>query len=246
MGERVFNRWWKIDPDNRNEVLELGKTAFSLLSFKIKMIIIGVVAILLIVVIFPVVALMTFSSENNKNINQKNGGNDTGSSIVVNEVVEGLKKYQGATFPMPFENWNSEKDVVTSKFSNNRTIIVNGQLQSRAHTGIDLVVISISEPKICAVSSGKVVVAKAGQTGYGNYVVIEHNSEDGTTFYTLYGHMKQGSLMVAEGTDIKVGQVLGIMGSTGNSTGAHLHFEIRINKNSSSNAVDPYTYLFGN
>ena len=52
-------------PDNRNEVLELGKTAFSLLSFKIKMIIIGVVAILLIVVIFPVVALMTFSSENN-------------------------------------------------------------------------------------------------------------------------------------------------------------------------------------
>lgn len=109
-------------PDNRNEVLELGKTAFSLLSFKIKMIIIGVVAILLIVVIFPVVALMTFSSENNKNINQKNGGNDTGSSIVVNEVVEGLKKYQGATFPMPFENWNSEKDVVTSKFSNNRTI----------------------------------------------------------------------------------------------------------------------------
>ena len=100
--------------------------------------------------------------------------------------------------------------------------------------------------KICAVSSGKVVVAKAGQTGYGNYVVIEHNSEDGTTFYTLYGHMKQGSLMVAEGTDVKVGQVLGIMGSTGNSTGAHLHFEIRINKNSSSNAVDPYTYLFGN
>ncbi len=233
-------------PDNRNEVLELGKTAFSLLSFKIKMIIIGVVAILLIVVIFPVVALMTFSSENNKNINQKNGGNDTGSSIVVNEVVEGLKKYQGATFPMPFENWNSEKDVVTSKFSNNRTIIVNGQLQSRAHTGIDLVVISILEPKICAVSSGKVVVAKAGQTGYGNYVVIEHNSEDGTTFYTLYGHMKQGSLMVAEGTDIKVGQVLGIMGSTGNSTGAHLHFVIRINKNSSWNAVDPYTYLFGN
>ena len=138
------------------------------------------------------------------------------------------------------------KDVVTSKFSNNRTIIVNGQLQSRAHTGIDLVVISISEPKICAVSSGKVVVAKAGQTGYGNYVVIEHNSEDGTTFYTLYGHMKQGSLMVAEGTDVKVGQVLGIMVSTGNSTGAHLHFEIRINKNSSSNAVDPYTYLFGN
>lgn len=231
--------------DNRNEVLELGKTAFSLFSFKIKMIIIGIAIIILIVVIFPVVALMTFSSDN-KNTNQKNGGNGAESSIVVNEVVEGLKKYQGATFPMPFENWNSEKDVVTSKFSKNRTIVVNGQVQSRAHTGIDLVVISIAEPKICAVSSGKVVVAKAGQTGYGNYVVIQHNSEDGTIFYTLYGHMKQGTIMVAEGTDIKAGQVLGIMGSTGNSTGAHLHFEIRMNQNSSNNAVDPYTYLFGN
>ena len=52
--------------------------------------------------------------------------------------------------------------------------------------------------------------------------------------------------MVAEGTEVQAGQVLGIMGSTGNSTGAHLHFEIRMNKNSSSNAVDPYNYLFGN
>ena len=52
--------------------------------------------------------------------------------------------------------------------------------------------------------------------------------------------------MVAEETDIKAGQVLGIMGSTGNSTGAHFHFEIRMNQNSGNNAVDPYTYLFGN
>lgn len=65
-------------------------------------------------------------------------------------------------------------------------------------------------------------------------------------FYTLYGHMREGSIMVAEGTEIKAGQVLGIMGSTGNSTGAHLHFEVRLNQNSSNNAVDPYTYLFGN
>lgn len=58
--------------------------------------------------------------------------------------------------------------------------------------------------------------------------------------------MKEGSITVAEGTQIKAGQVLGIMGSTGNSTGAHLHFEIRINTNSSTSAVDPYHYLFGN
>lgn len=112
--------------------------------------------------------------------------------------------------------------------------------------GIDLVVISKSEPKICSVLSGKVVVAKAGTTGYGNYVVIEHQTEDGIIFYTLYGHMKEGSIMVAEQAEVQAGQVLGIMGSTGNSTGNHLHFEIRLNQNSSNNAVDPYPYLFGN
>lgn len=89
------------------------------------------------------------------------------------------------------------------------------------------------------------MVSKAGTTGYGNYVVIEHHLED-MTFYTLYGHMKMGSLMVSEGMEVKAGQTLGIMGSTGNSTGNHLHFEVRVNQNTSSNAVDPYPYLFGN
>lgn len=51
--------------------------------------------------------------------------------------------------------------------------------------------------------------------------------------------------MVSEGMEIKAGQTLGNMGSTGNSTGPHLHFEVRVNQNSSSNAVDPYPYLFG-
>lgn len=161
-------------------------------------------------------------------------------------LLVGLKKYEGAAFPMPFETWDSNRDVVTSKFSKNRTITVNGVTQTKAHTGIDLVVISVSDPKICSVLSGKVVVAKAGTTGYGNYVVIQHTSADNITFYTLYGHMKAGSIMVATGTEIEAGQVLGIMGSTGNSTGNHLHFEVRIGENLSGKAVDPYPYLFGN
>ena len=105
--------------------------------------------------------------------------------------------------------------------------------------------VSVSDPKICSVLFGKVVVSKAGNTGYGNYVVIEHTSAENITFYTLYGHMKEGSIMVAEGTVVQAGQVLGIMGSTGNSTGDHLHFEIRINNNSSNNAVDPFEFLYG-
>ncbi len=232
--------------ENQNGILEIGKMAFSFLSLKVKMIIIGVVIGIFIIVIFPVVAIMSIFSENNKQKDDKQRESSNSNIIVVNEVIEGLKKYEGATFPIPFESWEQNKDVVTSKFSKSRTITVNGVTKTGAHTGIDLAVVSNANPKVCSVLSGKVIVAKVGNTGYGNYVVIEHISTDGTVFYTLYGHMREGSIMVAEGTEVKAGQVLGIMGSTGNSTGPHLHFEIRLNENSSNNAVDPFPYLFGN
>lgn len=235
--------------NNKNQVLDIGKTAFSLFSFKTKMIIIGVALSIFIVVIVPVVAIMSIFSSDNKQSTQGQGqgGGNTSNNMIVNEVIppESLKKYLNAKFPMPFETWDSNKDVVTSKFSPSRTITVNGVTKTSPHTGIDLVVISIGNPKICAVLGGKVVVSKAGNTGYGNYVVIEHTLEDNSIIYTLYAHMKQGTIMVAEGSEIQEGQVLGIMGSTGNSTGAHLHFEIRVGENSSSKTVDPFPYLFG-
>ncbi|MBE5806681.1 MAG: M23 family metallopeptidase [Clostridiales bacterium] len=233
--------------NNKNQVLDMGKTAFSLFSFKTKMIIIGVAISIFIVVIVPVVAIMGLFSNNDKQSTQGQGGGNSSNNITVNEVIppESLKKYINAKFPMPFETWASNKDVVTSKYSPSRTITVNGVTKTSPHTGIDLVVISISNPKICAVLGGKVVVAKAGSTGYGNYVVIEHTLEDNSIIYTLYAHMKQGSIMVAEGSQVQEGQVLGIMGSTGNSTGNHLHFEIRVGENSSSKTVDPFPYLFG-
>ena len=119
---------------NKNEVLEMGKTAFSLFSFKIKMIIIGVAIGIFIVVIFPVVAMMSIFSDNDTQSDKKKGEDSTSTNITVNEIAEGLKKYEGATFPMPFETWESSKDVVTSKFSKSRTITVNGVTQTRAHT----------------------------------------------------------------------------------------------------------------
>lgn len=240
--------------DNKNQVAEMGKLGFSLLSFKTKMIIIGVVIGIFLIIIVPVVAIMSIFSPATKNSSQKKGG-DKGSNsssgtsvtISVNEVFDegSLVKYENATFPMPFETWDKSKDVITSRFSKSRTITVNGRVQSGAHTGMDIVCISKASPKICAVASGTVVVAKAGSTGYGNYVVIQHISDEGKRFYTLYGHMVDGSIAVAEGSEVKVGQVLGIMGSTGNSTGPHLHFEVRLNDNTSSSAVNPYPYLFG-
>ena len=233
--------------DNKNQVAEMGKLGFSLLSFKTKMIIIGVVIGIFLIIIVPVVAIMSIFTPTTKNSSQKKGGDKgSGSSsgtsvtISVNEVFDegSLVKYENATFPMPFETWDKSKDVVTSRFSRRKT-------QTGAHTGMDIVCISKASPKICAVASGTVVVAKAGSTGYGNYVIIQHLSDEGKRYYTLYGHMLEGSIAVAEGSEVKIGQVLGIMGSTGNSTGPHLHFEVRLNDNTSSNAVDPYPYLFG-
>ena len=110
---------------------------------------------------------------------------------------------------------------------------------------MDIVCVSKANPKVCASVGGLVVVAKSGLTGYGNYVVLEHIGDDGSTFYTLYGHLTNGSIQVAVGETVEQGRVLGIMGSTGNSTGPHLHFEVRLDKNSSANAVNPFPYLFG-
>lgn len=73
----------------------------------------------------------------------------------------------------------------------------------------------------------------AGGSGFGNYVKIVH--DDGRI--TLYGHLKQWSLLVAVGDRVACGQKVGEMGSSGYSTGPHLHFEVR---NSSEVAEDPF------
>lgn len=117
--------------DNKNQVAEIGKLGFSLLSFKTKMIIIGVVIGIFLIVIVPVVAIMSIFTPAPKNSNQKKGGDASSSgtsvTISVNEVFDegNLVKYENAIFPMPFETWNKSKDVVTSRFSKNRTVTVN-------------------------------------------------------------------------------------------------------------------------
>ena len=75
--------------------------------------------------------------------------------------------------------------------------------------------------------------------GYGNYVIIQHT--DGN--YTLYGHMYENSITVTAGESVRQGQVIGKMGSSGNSTGAHLHFEVREGQNAYSAAVDALNYI---
>ena len=75
--------------------------------------------------------------------------------------------------------------------------------------------------------------------GYGNYVIIQHN--DGN--YTLYGHLYEKSITVVAGDSVSQGQVIAKMGTSGNSTGAHLHFEVREGANLYSATVDALNYI---
>ena len=70
---------------------------------------------------------------------------------------------------------------------------------------------------------------------------IKHTVEDGKIFYTFYAHMRDNSICVSKGQTVVEGQVIGVQGTTGNSTGDHLHFEIRLEDKST---IDPAPYLF--
>jgi murein DD-endopeptidase MepM/ murein hydrolase activator NlpD len=100
----------------------------------------------------------------------------------------------------------------------------------RMHEGIDIGV--GSGTPIAAAASGT-VIACGWFGGYGNLVVIDH----GGNIATAYGH--QSSIAVSCGQTVSQGQVIGYVGSTGHSTGPHLHFEVRVG----GGAVDPLGYL---
>ncbi|MFD9624088.1 transglycosylase family protein [Streptomyces virginiae] len=110
---------------------------------------------------------------------------------------------------------------------------VPGSWAAGYHTGVDFAVPTGTGVK--AVTSGTVV--SAGWAGaYGNAVVLHH--DDG--LYSLYAHLSSTS--VAPGQKTASGQTIGLSGSTGNSTGPHLHLEIRTENNYDGH-TDPVTYL---
>ncbi len=113
------------------------------------------------------------------------------------------------------------------------------QTRSGRHTGVDFA--CSSGTPIYAVKAGTVVTSDALRyangkyKSYGEYIVINHH--DGTM--TLYAHMLSNSRLVRAGDKVSQGQQIGQVGSTGNSTGSHLHFEVRVN----GKDVNPVPYL---
>ena len=94
------------------------------------------------------------------------------------------------------------------------------QKHSWYHQAVDIS--NHSNPAIVAAQGGTVVTAGWNGGGYGNYVIIDH----GNGYKTLYAHMLNNSIAVKPGQKVNQGQKLGTMGSTGRSTGTHLHFEV--------------------
>lgn len=115
--------------------------------------------------------------------------------------------------------------TITSRFG------AVSSIRSGAHTGTDIA--APSGTPIKAVATGTVTFA-ARSGSYGNLIKISH--ENGVE--TWYGHCSE--LYATEGQQVEAGEIIAAVGSTGNSTGPHLHLEIRVN----GTAVNPQTYLY--
>ncbi|MEG0229351.1 MAG: M23 family metallopeptidase, partial [Oscillospiraceae bacterium] len=101
------------------------------------------------------------------------------------------------------------------------------------HTGIDIAGVNIYGKNIVASNDGVVSYVKNLNSGYGKHLMIDHGG--GT--YTLYAHTS--AILVSPGQTVKKGQAIARVGSTGWSSGPHLHYEIWINKQ----RVNPITYF---
>lgn len=143
-------------------------------------------------------------------------------------------------FSIPFASSNLFS--VTSPFGYRVDPLGSGE--TKFHSGIDLG--SACGTDVLASVDGVVYEVGYSETGLGNYVYIKHQTSSGT-LYSAYGHMLDDSIVVEKDEPIEKGQKIGQVGSTGASTGCHLHFMIMKNKISfnSEDLIDPYFVIYG-
>ena len=148
-------------------------------------------------------------------------------AIVKDNNSSGTVSNRTWTWPVPSSRY------ITSYFN-----AIDGVRDYRAHTGID-----IAAPKntpIVAANYGTVIAVVNNYTpgvGYGRYLMIDH----GSNIYTLYAHCE--SIAAYVGQTVVPGQTIAYMGTTGNSTGYHLHFGVSIKKNGVNYWQNPLNYV---
>lgn len=145
------------------------------------------------------------------------------------EIKSSLQSHSNLIFTSLGFQWplDSKYRIITSPFGPRKHPLYG---VSKTHTGTDISGSGINGKPIYAAADGVVTVAKYNAGGYGNYVIINHGkASDGNYYQTLYAH--QTRYIVSVGQTVKKGQQIGLVGSTGASTGPHLHFEVRVNGN---------------
>lgn len=163
--------------------------------------------------------------ENNNLNNVKISKNDTDNYKTGedNNVSEASSK-QTVSFIMPANG------RISSFFGYRKVKLNDGTIEAGAHKGIDIAV--PLGTKIGAAMDG-VVEFVGMQNGYGNVIILKHSD----VLETVYAHCSR--IEVNKGDKVNTGEEIGKAGSTGRSTGPHIHFEVRFN----GNAVDPLKYL---
>lgn len=152
------------------------------------------------------------------------------------EIEDFLKKQQAANNSSGSSNAGSASSNISTKgwawpvpYSNSYISSPYGYRNDpisgvyKFHSGIDITMANAHGKKLVATKSGTVIRAVHSNSGYGNYIMIDH----GGGYSSLYGHCS--SLAVSVGDKVSQGQVVAYIGSTGYSTGPHVHFEIRYN-----------------
>ena len=156
------------------------------------------------------------NASNSNGSNNSNGGTSTGGGPVSSS---------GFIYPVP----SAYSRITTQLYYS------SGQY----HGAVDFGSAGINGQPVYAVADGIVYTAKALTTSYGNYVIIMHDNG----LFTLYAHGQAGSIRVSEGQRVKQGQQIMNVGSTGNSTGPHLHFEVRLSPGTYDCRTNPMNYL---
>lgn len=161
--------------------------------------------------------------EANKNNSSSNSGSANGNGST--SIGGGTVSSSGFIYPVP----SGYTQITTGLYYS------SGQY----HGGVDFGSSGINGQPVYAVQEGVVVTVKSLTTSYGVHVIIAHPNG----LYTLYAHGQMGSLRVTEGQYVSRGQQIMNVGNTGNSSGPHLHFEVRLSPGTYNNRANPYKYL---
>lgn len=222
--------------DNTSEIKGTGLVSgvWNNLSWKTKLVIIGVVLALVSLILFLVVLIAPLIEL--KIIDIGDGSGSSGSSNSGYSSISGNSDY---IWPIgsseikyvnniPYALDEPVATTITSKFGQRLSNgVVEGHGALDISTGGDVNIIASRSGTV--ISYAPVDCPSLSERynscgdGYGNYVIIEH--EDGES--TVYAHLREYTVLVKNGDTVKQGQVIGLMGSSGDSDGQHLHFEIR-------------------